>query len=934
MLIKLGLRPAHSGSIAVVLFALALGALGRKNPTLTARQTAELQEAQRLSEQVVKLFAEDKHDEALPLAMRSLAIRERILGPNDPNVAAILNSVAEIYRIKGDYAKAEPLHLRALGIFERSFGSDHQFVARSLVGLGLLYSGKGGQRRAEPLFQRSLAIYEKALGSDHPNVAVVLNNLGDLYRIEGSFDKALPLYQRALTICEAALGKRDPRVATTLTNLAAVYKATGDYVKAEPLASRALAIRETAFGPNHRDIAESLNLLGNIYDARGDYSRAEPLYQRAMAIREKNPGQNDSELAKSLNNLAGVCFNKGDYERAEPLYKRAIALYEKTLGPEHPNVALVLNNLATSYAASGDARLAVESLARGLDIEERHLASLLATGSEDQKQAYVAKLSTGTSITLSLHLREAPDNTQAARLALTTVLRRKGRVLDALAEGVRNLRLRATPEDQALLQKLAAARARLSGKVLKPGEKPEERPATVWGAWGEMPRREEINKIAEEVRQLEAKISARSGASIKAAPPLTLDMIQSLIPDGAALVEIVLYDLYNFKATKPQQKWGAARYAAYVIGRRGPPKWADLGESALIDKDANALRAALRNVRRNDVKLVARALDERVMAPVRKLLGDERTLLVSADGILGLVPFGAFVDEQNRYLVERYSLSYLATVRDLLRLQVGAASRQGPVVIANPNFDDDGSANQSKTSVARAAPGSRSTNLAGLAFDPLPGTAREAQALKISLRGALVLTGSTATESALKQVHGPSILHVATHGFFLPDARKERQEGAYRALFNSDPSGRVLWGENPLLRSGLALAGFNKGKSGAEDGVLTALEASGLDLSGTKLVILSACETGVGDVLNGEGVFGLRRAFAIAGAESQVMSLWQVNDESTADLMAAYYKALIAGGGRSESLRRVQLDTLHSKARQHPYFWAGFIPSGDWRSLR
>lgn len=322
------------------------------------------------------------------------------------------------------------------------------------------------------------------------------------------------------------------------------------------------------------------------------------------------------------------------------------------------------------------------------------------------------------------------------------------------------------------------------------------------------------------------------------------------------------------------------------------------------------------------------------MAPVRKLLGNAHTLLVSPDGTLSLVPFAAFVDEQSRYLVERYSISYLTTGRDLLRLQAQAASRHGPLVIANPNFDDDGSANPPRTSVARSAPGNRSVNLAGFAFDPLPGTAKEAEALKGLLRGATVLTGSKATEAALKLVPSPSILHIATHGFFLSDARKERQEGAYRALYDSDPSGRMLMGENPLLRSGLALAGFNKGKSGSEDGVLTALEASGLDLTGTKLVVLSACETGVGDVLNGEGVYGLRRALVIAGTESQVMSLWQVSDAATRDLMIDYYKGLMTGGGRSESLRTVQLEMLRGTDRQHPYYWASFIASGDWRSMQ
>jgi CHAT domain-containing protein len=179
------------------------------------------------------------------------------------------------------------------------------------------------------------------------------------------------------------------------------------------------------------------------------------------------------------------------------------------------------------------------------------------------------------------------------------------------------------------------------------------------------------------------------------------------------------------------------------------------------------------------------------------------------------------------------------------------------------------------------------------------------------------------------------VLHVATHGFFLGDQKAGEQGSRGLELVTSDPSvlrpaaPRI---ENPLLRSGLAFAGAN-GHRADGDGIVTALEASGLDLWGTRLVVLSACETGVGDVQNGDGVYGLRRALVMAGAESEVMSLWKVDDEATRDLMIAYYTGLVAGGGRTEALRAAQLGLLATKARSHPYFWASFIPSGDWRTL-
>jgi CHAT domain-containing protein len=236
----------------------------------------------------------------------------------------------------------------------------------------------------------------------------------------------------------------------------------------------------------------------------------------------------------------------------------------------------------------------------------------------------------------------------------------------------------------------------------------------------------------------------------------------------------------------------------------------------------------------------------------------------------------------------------------------------------------------------------------------LPGTAQEAKALGDVLSGVKLWTGAQATEAALKQVSGPSILHIATHGFFLPDQAQAFGESARGIIVSTQTQ---TGGENPLLRSGLALAGVNQHQSGAgEDGVLTALEATGLDLWGTKQVVLSACETGLGEVKNGEGVYGLRRALVLAGSESQVMSLWAVSDAATRDLMADYYKRLQAGEGRTEALRQVQLTMIKSAAptapsaqqrdvgieqrqktpledRSHPFYWASFIQSGEWRSL-
>jgi CHAT domain-containing protein len=326
------------------------------------------------------------------------------------------------------------------------------------------------------------------------------------------------------------------------------------------------------------------------------------------------------------------------------------------------------------------------------------------------------------------------------------------------------------------------------------------------------------------------------------------------------------------------------------------------------------------------------------MQPLRALLGEgaanadsrptstTRWILLSPDGALNLVPFGALVDQEGRYLIKRASFTYLTSGRDLLRLAERSPDpQQGALILANPDFGDVRDERPERAGAPAIA--TRSADMSALLFKPLRETEAEGEEVSRSLGGATLLTHAGATEEAIKAAKGPRLLHVASHGFFLPDRRgdAEREDDARRV-------------ENPLLRAGLALAGANRRRSAtdAEDAVLTALEISGLDLRGTRLVVLSACETGVGataedetGVGRGEGVYGLRRALVMAGAETQVMSLWSVADEATKTLMSAYYRGLAAGGGRSESMRQAQLAMLATEGSSHPFYWASFIVSGN-----
>jgi CHAT domain-containing protein len=321
-------------------------------------------------------------------------------------------------------------------------------------------------------------------------------------------------------------------------------------------------------------------------------------------------------------------------------------------------------------------------------------------------------------------------------------------------------------------------------------------------------------------------------------------------------------------------------------------------------------------------------------------------LLISPDGPLNLIPFAVLADERGRYAVERYSISNLASGRDLLRLQVARESRGGPLVVAAPDFgrrsqvessrpekqEKDALEEEVKAESARSA-------IKEFYFPPLPNAGREGEALRALLPDATLLTKGQATKAALGQVRSPKLLHIATHSFFLEDQQltlagergaEALTDNPERALQRLEQRGVRI--ESPLLRSGLALAGANEHKED-DNGIMTALEVTGLNLWGTKLVVLSACDTGVGEVKNGDGVHGLRRALALAGTETQVMSLWAVSDQATRELMVSYYRMLQQGQGRGEALRQAQLEMLKKVNRRHPYYWASFIQSGEWANL-
>jgi len=842
-----------------------------------------LYQARKSHDESLRLNREGKHLEARSFLIRALEIRENILGPNSLLVAVTLDYLSGSFALTGDYASAVTLRERALDIKENIQGPEHPDVAYTLLNLGIGYQEKGDGLRAEEMFQRALGIYEKANQTESLYVSSLLGNLGDAYYYRGDYENAERYYQRSR------------------------------------------GIQERILGPDHFHLAGSFAALGLVAYAADDYAKAEATFKRALTLYEKTLGQDHIRISRALNNLAMVYATTRDFAKAEELYRRSLSIHEQKASIGNLDSQDALFGLARVYEAQGLISEAVKFQTRASEIEERYLDLNLAAGSERDKLSLLASLSAHAFRNISLHSQEAPNDPVALKLALTTVLQRKGRTQDSISTSFAALRHRFGGEDQKLLIQLNDVTSRLAKLVLNGPQKVTT-----------AEHQAQIKKVEEERERLEGEISSRTAGFLGRSQSVVLDEIQAAIPDHAALVEFAIYQPFDAKAPDNEKAFGEPHYIVYVLRKQGQVLWRELGETARIDGSISALRQSLLNPKRKNVKQLARALDEKVMQPVRALTGDATQLIVSPDGALNLIPFEALVDARGKYLVEDYSFSYLTSGRDLLRRKTSIASKTGAVVMADPVFGEPEihSAERPEPSrMERAAHGRKrqsvttGRDLSNVYFASLSGTANEARAIKSLFPEANIFTGALATELALKQTTSPRILHLATHGFFLTDAASPVGSSGTRAI-----SARTRI-ENPLLRSGLALTGANLRNNAAEDGILTALEAAGLNLLGTKLVTLSACDTGLGEVKNGEGVYGLRRAFVLAGTESLVMSLWPVSDYVTRELMTSYYKGLKEGQGRGEAMRRVRLNMLQRKERQHPFYWASFIQSGEWANL-
>jgi CHAT domain-containing protein len=958
--------------------------LEQEQSTLQAKQAfvAAIKLSRQIVDKKIKLYGKDAREvgyarqslagllnqagdygEALAIYKDLVAQAEKEHGPESQEVLWALMAETGPLWATNRVDEIEPLEQRMLAISKKVNGDTSLPYVQQLEQYAMTLYQRNEFTAAMRYYDQALDVLDKLPGQD-TTLQSTLQTMGGLYWQTNQRPKAIALFDRALKLAESSKQATPMLLGSTIWSVAAQYHWGGRDDLAQPLIKRALDVYDKEIArllkdsPDDYQISSMLGMSAYMLQQMNDFKGAEDRFRKTIERDEKKQGFSGywmmlaelerqegkpkdalDLLEKSRKWLAGispksatsynisialVLKDMGEYKRAEALVVEHLAAMEKQYGRRHPFYGMAEMQLGFVYEAAGDVPNAERTFNDAFEISERELQLVLKSGTDSDHAVYFARNGYLLDTAINLNYKLAPKSSLATKLALTMLLRRKGRLLDASVAALATLRAKLSPDDKKLLDDLASARARLA-KLTVAGPSATGDPDAY---------AKEIAALEDQVQKLELQLGKKSASFRAVSSPIELAAIQKAIPKDARLVELVNYQPSDPKAVYVQNMvFPPRRYAAYVLGPTGDPVFVDLAPAQDIDDAVAKFRKAVSDPDNDQAGELGHALYALTMAKIAPALGGATNLFVAPDGTLNVVPFSALVDDKREFLIKKLTFTYLTSGRDLLRLAAKTKAQGGGVIFANPAFDATG-----KAAAGGTSRGARSLDLASLSWPPLPGTGKEADAVARTMRGLTVFRGDDATESAVKAVHGPRILHLATHGFFLPDEppAKSGPGNDNRSAAPAAPIGMPMPAvgggdtrENPLLRSGLALAGANKLASGDEDGILTALEASGLDLEGTKLVVLSACETGVGKVTNGDGVYGLRRALVIAGAESLVMSLWQVDDEATKDLMVGYYSRLAAGKSRSSALRDVQLELMAKDKYKHPYYWASFLPAGD-----
>ncbi len=902
-----------------------------------------------------------KFQQADTLFNEALAMYRKMVDKDNPFLAFLLNNIAEFYTSIGRFSLAESYYKESLQIYRNNCKTDSPNLSNSLNNLGSFYQEIGRYTEAEALCCEALAMNRRLYQEDHPNLAKSINNMASCYRVQGKYAEAEPLYIEAMQMARKIYSEDNPELANFISEAASFYNIKGMSKEAEPLYEEALRIQRNIFKNDHPDLAKTISKIALFYDEQGKPDKAEPLYIEALEMRKRLFTEDHPDLAYSISNLASFYDGRHIFDKAESLYKSALEMRRRIYKGDHPDIANSLNNLAFHHLNHKEPELALSFLDSSLAMNRRLFTS----------QSPVLLNSIYSLANLNEDMNKCGEAEKLYNEVFVNVQKIIGAYFPSLSEKEKGQfwntmkgyydsynsfalkRVKENPEitgnmyDNQLATKalLFTSTSKVKRRILNSRDSALIENYKNWVALKEYLvslytyTKDKLNKeninldsIENVANVLEKQISLKSEvfADSYEKKKINWRTIQAFLKPDEAAIEIIRFRYREKNLTD------TIIYAALIVTDQ-TTEHPDL----VVMENGNKLEGWLYNFYRENLKSVKPDKESFNLfwSKIYDKIKGIKKIYLSTDGIYNKINPLTFIGPNDKYLLEEQDIQICNSTKDIIvsyyKTQKESNLLNSAELFGNPDFilssdRKKESPKKSKTKQSKDYSFISIDSVSGFKLKNLPASEDEILNIAKFLHGKNWVVHTHLREDALKSevksVSNPRVLHIATHGIFLPDIKSERGN-----IFGFENK-RLL--ENPLLRSGLFFAGasdfINDTSSRlAEDknGVLTSYEAMDLDLDHTELVVLSACETGLGEIKNGEGVYGLQRAFQTAGAKTVLMSLWSVGDESTNELMSMFYNNWVSGMTKREAFREAQL-AIFNKFKL-PYIWGAFVMVGE-----
>jgi CHAT domain-containing protein/tetratricopeptide (TPR) repeat protein len=880
--------------------------------------------------------------------------------PAPPEYGTLLVNLAGNYQRLGKYRKAEADFGTALDVLRKTIGPSHPIYATSQIGLANLETELGDYSAAEKLYNEAAPLLKSALGETHPMYVQLVDNRAALYQAMGNRAGAESDYGTALALRKKIFGPNHVLVAATLRKYGSfVYARNAD--EGEKMLREAVDIYAHASDRPAFEYANTLLALGEAQRKRGDMADARETLQKALDVAAQGLGTNHPVYAGALRSLALVQEAAHEYAQAGERLRAAIAIVTESQGDDHPDLAAYLKDLAGLYEAQGKYSEAAPLYRRSFEIGDRVLSDILNVGSESTKASVLANLDDPLPALIGFQQKAGDQFPEARVLAFEAVARRKGRVLDHVRDWRQNLRansdtaIRQPLEQwQAMLDCEASLTTALGYRDFKPAVagtcslentefegRYDRLLSDLRGKWTPALGKQALaalHDLKERTDAIETVLSRHVPGFSKAAKPASLDAMRSRLAPDELLIEVVAYENH---------------YGAFLLDHAGRLRWVDLGPARQID---TAVRDLIAGANDWSVSLAHRetqsaasaettAQDAReklsqALAPLLTQFDQDKAvhrLRIAPDGLLTLVPFAALSSTPHHFLVERFAISYLSAGRDLAAPTTAAQPGGPPVIALSPGYESRLPESKPPASQRPASPGPPAASaFRADSLEHLDGAELEARSLEALLPHSLLLAEGEATEQRVKELHRPALLHIVGHGLVRGNENCGASTGTDPtsptspscALASMDPGARAM-----SLSAIVLEEAYGRGAGSSQDGLLTALELESLDLEGSEMLVLSQCRMADGVPSSSDGVYGMRRAAAIAGVKTFVAPLWNVSDSTERALMDRFYTELRSGQDRAEALRQAMLQVM-SQAPRAPLtnsflYWAPLILSGD-----